>query len=53
MDKSPITLTFYNCDASEDMLFDDEVAKKITELTGVTLKISSSSCSGSTDKQYH
>lgn len=40
MDKSPITLTFFTCDASEDMPFDDEVAKKITELTGVTLKIS-------------
>lgn len=39
MDKSPITLTFFDCDASEDMPFDDEVAKKITELTGVTLKI--------------
>lgn len=39
MDKSPITLTFFNCDATEDMPFDDDVAKKITELTGVTLKI--------------
>ena len=40
MDKTPITLTFFNVDASEDMPFDDELAKKITELTGVTLKIS-------------
>lgn len=39
MDKTPITLTMFNCDAVEDMPFDDDVAKKITELTGVTLKI--------------
>jgi len=39
MDKSPITLTMFNVDSSEDMPFDDDVAKKITELTGVTLKI--------------
>ncbi|NOW06652.1 ABC transporter substrate-binding protein [Clostridium beijerinckii] len=38
-DKSPITLTLFNVDSSEDMPFDDDVAKKITELTGVTLKI--------------
>jgi len=38
-DKSPITLTFFDVDAIEDMQFDDDVAKKITELTGVTLKI--------------
>ncbi|NOW06655.1 ABC transporter substrate-binding protein [Clostridium beijerinckii] len=39
IDKSPVTLTFFDVDAIEDMQFDDEVAKKITELTGVTLKI--------------
>ena len=39
MDKSPITLTMFTVDSSEDMPFDDDVAKKITELTGVTLKI--------------
>lgn len=38
-EKSPITLTFFDVDATEDMPFDDDVAKKITELTGVTLKI--------------
>ena len=40
MDKSPITLTLFSCDATNDMTFDDDVAHKITELTGVTLKIS-------------
>ncbi|WP_160683335.1 ABC transporter substrate-binding protein [Clostridium sp. C2-6-12] len=40
MDKTPITLTMFTVDSAEDMPFDDEVAKKITELTGVTLKIS-------------
>ncbi|WP_238917761.1 ABC transporter substrate-binding protein [Clostridium sp. YIM B02555] len=40
MDKTPVTLTMYTVDSTEDMLFDDDVAKKITELTGVTLKIS-------------
>ena len=39
MDKTPITLTFFNCDLSEDMPFTDDVAEKIKELTGVTLKI--------------
>lgn len=39
MDKTPITLTFFNCDLNEDWDFTDEVAKKITELTGVTLEI--------------
>lgn len=39
MDKTPITLTFFNCDLSEDWDFSDDVAKKITELTGVTLEI--------------
>lgn len=39
MDKTPVTLTFFTKDATEDIPFDDEVAKKITELTGVTLKI--------------
>jgi len=40
MDKTPITLTMFTVDSSEDIIFDDDVAKKITELTGVTLKIS-------------
>jgi len=39
IDKSPVTLAFFDVDAIENMQFDDEVAKKITELTGVTLKI--------------
>lgn len=39
IDKTPITLTFFNCDITEDMNFDDDVAKKIKELTGVTLEI--------------
>lgn len=39
MDKTPITLTFFNTDLSEDWDFTDDVAKKITELTGVTLEI--------------
>ena len=34
MDKTPITLTFFNCDLNEDWDFTDDVAKKITELTG-------------------
>lgn len=40
MDMSPITLEFFNCDASQDMPFTDDVAEKIKEITGVTLKIS-------------
>ncbi|MBD7911758.1 ABC transporter substrate-binding protein [Clostridium cibarium] len=40
MDKSPITLNMFTADSSVDINFDDDVAKKITELTGVTLKIS-------------
>ena len=36
---SPITFTFFNLDATEDMPFDDPVAKEITRLTGVTLKV--------------
>ena len=40
VDKSPITITFYNQDANpKGVAFNDPVAKKITELTGVTLKI--------------
>ena len=39
MDKTPITLTLFNCDLNEDWDFTDDVAKKITELTGVTLEI--------------
>jgi len=37
--KSPITFSFFNLDATEDMPFDDPVAKEITKLTGVTLKV--------------
>jgi len=37
--KTPITFTFYNEDASEDMPFTDPVAKEITRITGVTLKV--------------
>ncbi|GHV01038.1 hypothetical protein FACS189483_11260 [Spirochaetia bacterium] len=38
--KSPITITFFNnMDPSEDMPFTDPVARRITELTGVTLKV--------------
>jgi len=36
---TPITFTFHNEDATEDMPFDDPVAKRITELTGVTLNV--------------
>ena len=36
---TPITFTFHNEDASEDMLFDDPVARRITEITGVTLSV--------------
>jgi putative aldouronate transport system substrate-binding protein len=39
MDKTPVTLTFFNTDLNFDVDFTDPVAKKITELTGVTLKI--------------
>ncbi|MCR4579673.1 MAG: extracellular solute-binding protein [Treponema sp.] len=35
----PITLSFYSADTAESQSFDDTVAKKITERTGVTLKI--------------
>ncbi|MCJ7842077.1 ABC transporter substrate-binding protein [Lederbergia sp. NSJ-179] len=35
----PITLTFFNADLTSDVSFDDEVAKKITEKTGVILDI--------------
>ena len=38
MDKSPITFTIFSADLTEDIPFTDDVAKKITELTGVTLK---------------
>lgn len=36
--KEPITFTIFSADLSEDVDFNDDVAKKITELTGVTLK---------------
>ena len=35
--RSPITLTFFNADAVEDMPFNDPVAREITRRTGVTL----------------
>src|SRR5690554_4181330 len=34
----PVTLTFFNADLTEDVSFDDPVAQKITEETGVTLE---------------
>jgi putative aldouronate transport system substrate-binding protein len=37
--KTAITFSLFNADATEDMIFDDPVAKKITELTGVTLTV--------------
>jgi len=37
--KTPITFTFFNQDATEDMDFTDPVAVEITKATGVTLKI--------------
>jgi len=37
--KIPVTFTFFNVDSSEDMPFTDPVAKKITEVTGVTLMV--------------
>lgn len=36
---TPVTFTFFNVDASEDMPFNDPVARKITETTGVTLVV--------------
>ncbi|KRG08900.1 sugar ABC transporter substrate-binding protein [Virgibacillus soli] len=35
----PITLTFFNADLTTDVSFDDPVAKKITEKTGIVLDI--------------
>lgn len=35
----PITLSFFNADLAEDKSFDDPVAKKITEKTGVILEL--------------
>ena len=35
----PVSFTFFTVDAVEDMYFDDPVAKKITETTGVTLLV--------------
>ena len=37
--KSPITFTFFNADAAENMAFNDPVAREITKRTGVTLNI--------------
>lgn len=36
---NPITFTFYNGDSGEYLNFTDPVAKKITEITGVTLDV--------------
>ncbi|GHU98302.1 ABC transporter substrate-binding protein [Spirochaetia bacterium] len=36
---APITFTFYNADAAEDYPFTDPIARRITELTGVTLAV--------------
>jgi putative aldouronate transport system substrate-binding protein len=37
--KIPITFTFFNLDATEDMPFSDPVALEITKMTGVTLAV--------------
>ncbi|MCL2244095.1 MAG: ABC transporter substrate-binding protein [Treponema sp.] len=37
--KTPITFTFFNADATEDLPFNDPVAREITRQTGVTLNI--------------
>ncbi|MDR1443703.1 MAG: ABC transporter substrate-binding protein [Treponema sp.] len=37
--KTPITFTLFNADATEDLPFSDPVAKKINELTGVSLEV--------------
>ena len=37
--KNPITFSFFNWDATDDMEFDDPIAKEITRRTGVTLKV--------------
>lgn len=38
-DRTPVTLTLFEKDVTEDVEFTDPIAKKITELTGVTLKV--------------
>ncbi len=38
-DKEPVTFTLYNVDTTQDMLFNDPVAKEITRRTGVTLEV--------------
>lgn len=38
-DRTPVTLTLFEKDVTEDIEFTDPIAQKITELTGVTLKI--------------
>lgn len=38
-EKEPITFTFFFGDLNSKMKFNDDIAKKITEITGVTLKI--------------
>ncbi len=38
-DKEPITFTFYNIDTTQDMIFNDPVAREITRRTGVTLDV--------------
>jgi putative aldouronate transport system substrate-binding protein len=37
--KTPITFTLFSADATEDMPFDDPVAKRIAEMTGVSLEV--------------
>src|SRR5690625_4386082 len=38
-EQEPITLSLFNADLTEDKSFDDPVAQKITEETGVTLEL--------------
>src|SRR5690625_2788246 len=38
-EKEPVTLSLFNADLTEDKSFDDPVAQKITEATGVTLEL--------------
>ena len=44
---NPITFTFFSSDGSANLSFDDPVAKRITEKTGVTLEIRESHASDS------
>src|SRR5690625_1835391 len=38
-EQEPVTLSLFNADLTEDKSFDDPVAQKITEATGVTLEL--------------